>query len=223
MEMTNYEIARSYRESKEHRKQIGILADLNCCSTAKIRDILRSEGIVLPGGAPKALKKTDKEKISDVKAELQDVKAESGVKVTAVKIEPVEACEFEPMTSESDDESSKSKPAAPRGYTIYEVAESRRQQLLEEYEFANHKYNEALKLEEQAKTIRKTYSELIREYRHRSVDRVLDYIRSAHITDQRELDTLLCHCQNKLNGNIDGVEIKLSEVGNEDGNQDTEA
>ena len=29
------------------------------------------------------------------------------------------------------------------------------------------------------------------------------------ITDDKELDTLLCHCQNKLNGNIDGIEIDL--------------
>ena len=46
-----------------------------------------------------------------------------------------------------------------------------------------------------------------------SVNRVLEYIRVAKITDAKELDTLLCHCQNKLAGNIDGTELKLSRSG----------
>ena len=54
---------------------------------------------------------------------------------------------------------------------------------------------------------------MIVKYRMESVDRVLDYIRVAKITDAKELDTLLCHCQNKLAGNIDGIEVKLSRSG----------
>lgn len=41
------------------------------------------------------------------------------------------------------------------------------------------------------------------------MNRVLDYIRVAKITEAKELDTLLCHCQNKLAGNIDGTELTL--------------
>ena len=48
------------------------------------------------------------------------------------------------------------------------------------------------------------------EYRIESVNRVLDFIlneyRAGRICD---IETLLCHCQNKLNGNIDGIELDL--------------
>lgn len=48
--------------------------------------------------------------------------------------------------------------------------------------------------------------------RVRSVDRVLDFIRSEYKQGRLcNLDTLLCHCQNKLNGNIDGIELTLGE------------
>lgn len=40
MEMTDYEIMESYRNAKYRDKQIGILADLNNCSKAKIKKIL---------------------------------------------------------------------------------------------------------------------------------------------------------------------------------------
>ena len=50
---------------------------------------------------------------------------------------------------------------------------------------------------------------MLSEYRRDSVDRVLSYIRTKKITDSNELDLLLFHCQNKLNGNIDGIELNL--------------
>lgn len=47
-------------------------------------------------------------------------------------------------------------------------------------------------------------------YRVDSVDRVLDFIRSEYRQGRLcDLETLLCHCQNKLNGNIDGTELTL--------------
>nr|DAI65506.1 MAG TPA: hypothetical protein [Caudoviricetes sp.] len=49
-------------------------------------------------------------------------------------------------------------------------------------------------------------------YRADSVDRVLDFIRSEYRQGRLcNLETLLCHCQNKLNGNIDGTELDLDE------------
>lgn len=100
-----------------------------------------------------------------------------------------------------------------RGYTIDEIAESRKQSLEEDYSFCKSKLAEIRHHEEEIKTIRDTYNKLIIEYRMKSVDRVLDYIRSKKITDSKRLDVLLCHCQNKLNGNIDGIELDLrSEV-----------
>lgn len=65
------------------------------------------------------------------------------------------------------------------------------------------------KLNNQIETIREEYKEMIYDYRIRSVNRVIEYIRSNKIIDSNELDTLLCHCKNKLNGNIDGVELDL--------------
>ncbi len=47
-------------------------------------------------------------------------------------------------------------------------------------------------------------------YRADSVDRVLDFIRSEYRQGRLcNLETLLCHCQNKLNGTIDGTELTL--------------
>lgn len=54
MTMSNEEIIRSYTQSKDQRKQIGILADLNGCDKEKIRTILIHHGVKLPTpGRPK--------------------------------------------------------------------------------------------------------------------------------------------------------------------------
>ena len=56
------------------------------------------------------------------------------------------------------------------------------------------------------------YAELIAIYRIESVNRVLDFIRDEYRAGRIcDLETLLCHCQNKLNGNIDGTELDLDE------------
>ena len=100
-----------------------------------------------------------------------------------------------------------------KGYKIDAIAESRKQSLEEDYSFCKRKLEEIRSHAKQIETIRDTYNKLIIEYRMKSVDRVLDYIRSKKITDSKMLDILLCHCQNKLNGNIDGIELDLrSEV-----------
>ena len=89
-----------------------------------------------------------------------------------------------------------------KGYTAEEIAESSKKKLLEDYGFIERKRKEI-------ETTRKVIADALVEYRRASVDRVLHYIRQKKITDEHELDILLCHCQNKLNGNIDGVEIDL--------------
>lgn len=45
MEMTKEEIVKNFREAKDKRMQIGILADLNECKEDKIREILIAGGI----------------------------------------------------------------------------------------------------------------------------------------------------------------------------------
>lgn len=58
----------------------------------------------------------------------------------------------------------------------------------------------------------KRLKNLVAEYRLASVKRVLEHIRSEYNNGRLcNLDTLLCHCENKLNGNIDGVELDLKE------------
>lgn len=72
MTMSNDEIIRSYLQSKDQRKQIGILADLNGCDKEKIRTILIHHGVKLPtpGRPKKEVKeptvKIEKRKTSDV-------------------------------------------------------------------------------------------------------------------------------------------------------------
>lgn len=45
MEMTTSEIVRSYKESKDKKKQVDILAQLNLCTSEDIKKILIEEGI----------------------------------------------------------------------------------------------------------------------------------------------------------------------------------
>jgi hypothetical protein len=103
-----------------------------------------------------------------------------------------------------------------RGYTAEEIAENRRIELEKDYQKCRDKFDEvkiriqsveAAKLE--LKECKHEHEKMLSEYRRDSVDRVLSYIRTKKITDANELDLLLCHCQNKLNGNIDGTELNL--------------
>lgn len=49
-----------------------------------------------------------------------------------------------------------------------------------------------------------------RDYRIQSVDRVLSFIRTQNKESRVcDIDNLPCHCQNKLLGNIDGIELSL--------------
>lgn len=97
----------------------------------------------------------------------------------------------------------------PRGYTVEEVAELRKDKILAEYDFIRQKEQEIQNKEREISSIREVVSKKKIEYRIESVQRVLEFIRHADITNKRDLDLLLCHCQNKLNGNIDGTEIDL--------------
>lgn len=57
MEMSNREIALDYKNAAFPKKQIKILAELNCTDCGEIRRILRSEGIEVP--EPKKRKKKE--------------------------------------------------------------------------------------------------------------------------------------------------------------------
>lgn len=56
MQMTDSEIIKSYKEAKEKKKQIEILAQLNACPVTTIREILIANGVQFPGPKPKKAK-----------------------------------------------------------------------------------------------------------------------------------------------------------------------
>ena len=75
---------------------------------------------------------------------------------------------------------------------------------------AKEKYAEGEKYRELANSCFKSSDDYKLAYRLKSVDRVLDFIRSEYRQGRLcNLEVLLCHCQNKLNGNIDGTELML--------------
>lgn len=75
---------------------------------------------------------------------------------------------------------------------------------------AKERYAEGEKYRELANSCFKSSDDYKLAYRLKSVDRVLDFIRSEYRADRIcDLEALLCHCQNKLNGNIDGTELTL--------------
>jgi len=47
------------------------------------------------------------------------------------------------------------------------------------------------------------------QYRLDSVNRVLDYMHTKSFTSGKRFNTLITHCCNKINGNIDGIELNL--------------
>lgn len=67
-------------------------------------------------------------------------------------------------------------------------------------------------LREQVQYKEECINEYVHEYRKASVARVLEFIESEYRAGRIcDLGTLLCHCVNKLYGNIDGVELDLKE------------
>lgn len=73
MQMSREEIVKSYKESKDKRHQIEVLADLNCIDKDAIRAILYDAGVPLPG-KPKAQIKKPIETVE--KKELEEPKEE---------------------------------------------------------------------------------------------------------------------------------------------------
>lgn len=99
-----------------------------------------------------------------------------------------------------------------KGYTAEEVARNAKQKLISDYEFCKCNLAEIRQREKEIADIRLDYSVKIAKYRMESVNRVLGFIRSEYREGRIcDLEPLLCHCQNKLSGNIDGIELDLDE------------
>ena len=62
MQMTNEEIIKSYKEAKDKKKQIKILADLNTCDANIIKEILIEAGEAAPRVYKRAAKKPEEKK-----------------------------------------------------------------------------------------------------------------------------------------------------------------
>ena len=73
MQMTNEEIIKSYKEAKDKKKQIKILADLNTCDANIIKEILIEAGETATRVYKRAAKKPAEEKTA--KTEKQELPA----------------------------------------------------------------------------------------------------------------------------------------------------
>lgn len=99
-----------------------------------------------------------------------------------------------------------------KGYTAEEIARDAKEKLISDYELCVRDLVEIKQHEKEIADIRLDYNSRIVKYRMESASRVLDFIRSEYGAGRIcDLETLLCHCQNKLNGNIDGTELDLDE------------
>lgn len=99
-----------------------------------------------------------------------------------------------------------------KGYTTGEIVQKEKDRLLCDYEYCRHDLAEIRQHEKAIADIRSAYNSRIARYRTESANRVLDFIRDEYRAGRVcDLEALLCHCQNKLNGNIDGVELDLGE------------
>lgn len=97
-----------------------------------------------------------------------------------------------------------------KGYTAEEIARDAKEKLISDYERCVRDLVEIKQHEKEIADIRLDYNSKIAKYRTKSVDRVLDFIRSEYRAGRIcNLEILLCHCQNKLSGNIDGTELDL--------------
>lgn len=74
-------------------------------------------------------------------------------------------------------------------------------------------YEEFERKRNQVRTLKSEIEVETLEYRIASVKRVLDYINDKcwRKENMNDLHTYIVHCLNKLNGNIDGVELGLKE------------
>lgn len=100
-----------------------------------------------------------------------------------------------------------------QGYPVYQCCNNANDILQRKYnalKAEEDKLREEIRTREnRIKVIREEYKDLNKA----EVDTVLDYIRSytrAGTLSKDDIDTLLCHCQNKLNGNIDSIFLQFN-------------
>ena len=92
MQMSDSEIVRSYKEAKDKRSQVGVLAELNACSKDYIREILQRNGINAPKPGRKSATEPEPVKAEEPKKAVLTEMAKKAVKrePEIVKDEPTE-------------------------------------------------------------------------------------------------------------------------------------
>lgn len=99
-----------------------------------------------------------------------------------------------------------------KGITVEMFCGNTKDKLISDYESCKRDLAEIRQHNEEIRNMRNAYSQKITRYRIDSVSRILDFIRREYRAGRVcDLEKLLCHCQNKLSGNIDGVELDLDE------------
>lgn len=83
------------------------------------------------------------------------------------------------------------------------------------YNSIEEKRKEMRITEKQVQQLEREITLELERYRNKSVQRVLEYINNKCWEHENieidRLQTLVVHCLNKLNGNIDGIELNLEE------------
>lgn len=92
-----------------------------------------------------------------------------------------------------------------------------KQEILNIYNSIEEKRKEMRITEKQVQQLDEEITLELERYRNKSVERVLNYINEKCWNDENidNLQILIVHCLNKLNGNIDGIELNLEENKNE--------
>lgn len=98
------------------------------------------------------------------------------------------------------------------GIPVWEGCNKKRDELEKEYELIEEE-RKSIRLQREVLNQREDMLRAqIKELRKREVNNVLDFVRSyKDCLDNSYIDTILCHCQNTLNGNIDGTFVHFED------------
>lgn len=99
-----------------------------------------------------------------------------------------------------------------KGYTHEEVCNSRAEKLKEAWTDLINTQKALYEEHDNIVDRINANKERIKEFRKEEASNVIDYVRGrlSKLSASR-IDTLLCHCQNMLNGNIDNTVLTFSE------------
>lgn len=110
------------------------------------------------------------------------------------------------------------KTGSIKGIPVFECCNNTNDTLRNRYQLLKA---EELRLREEIEQRKRRIEEIKTEYKYLNeleVNVVLDYVRSysnAHKLKETDIDIYLCHCQNKLNGNINDVFLMFDDPAEE--------